>query len=1393
MASNGALDLSIRIMGKVDPSLAKSISQVKGMTGSLLSGMQGVNSLAYTVTNTMGAIGKTGLAAGAALTGAVVVGIKQVTNEAAKLEAQMAPVMRYVDGLADSSGKASDAVAANGKTFAQNYSDMENYIQNLSTEIPRTTEQLTTMSAALGQSGKDVDEQLGSGILRDTAVAATAMDLDDQTAGDYMAKWEVAFSKRDEEGNRVNYSHDDVMRLMNQINYLGANNATTAAEIALSVNKSASIGQLAGVDPSTTAAIATAMQATGVDTARTGTAISRIYTNVSKGSSATKAQKEMWEELGFTSTGVAKSMQEDGTKTLMQIFGAINKLPDERKVAALNTLFGQWVIEGGAKITNNLDLLTKTLSEVSDPAAYSNSMEREFAINSGTQESLGIMRDNARTVLMQDAGEAFLPAQKELTRLQLDLYKGIDESLPDLSGLVNSALPLLRTAIQGIGDAAKTALPWIQKGIDYTTEHGPEVAGAIAAIVAAFGAMSLAPTAYSVGSTLLNTVGNIAIGGRPSGAPGGTFGGITVRNLLGALSPTSVIQNTVGGMKSGASNLWNAGKAAVFGAGLANSSMTNTKGGFNVVNGNVTPTDDSLNTFSGIRGMWAKAQNGIIGAAIGFKNRKSLTRDTGKKGSFWKSVLGTANEITEAKQSGGLLGMLKDTAVGRYATSVGDAVSGFATNGKSVLSSLGRTGFIQDTLEVGKWAGAKAGSFLSGAGTKIGTMLSGIGAGAPAIMQPMLNSPLASALGGIGSRVKGFAGNVAGAAGTAWLGAKDLAGRAVQSKTGQAIIGGTKNAVQFVGTAAKGAGTMIGSGLNVAGAVLSPVGAVAGKLGSGFMSLLGTFGPVITGIGTMVAAVSLLGDHFEDIRGIVKTVFGEGGLAVFDNFTGKIKGIGDTAKQVFGQLSSPEGLQNIQQQLSGVNFMGFNLGDVFGAAMPAIQTVMPLIQSFAGVFSQIVDLGVNHIKPLLVEIFGFVVNEGIPAVMPLLSTVVSLVGTILVNAIKTVVDVVGKLLPVVEPVILGIIGFLKQVATVGVKVVNFIIRALNKIQLTIPETLFGIPIPLVGGKSFGFNLSEVSLPAFANGGMTQGPSIAGEAGPEAVISFKRGVREKNIDTWLTAGGMLGVGLGDLLGLPGRKPKLFADGGFTEDDPKLIDFRKAQRQQQFNQIAQSFKAVAQPVAAGLMLGSDAGVAFSRITEIANYAADGLEALAAMPVPEVSEDQGKVAQFINTGIGKAVTGAQSILANDNAQKVIQFIREADVEKAQLEYEANPDNYDLSNVSFFPTVNQTDLAQQGFTALQNLQNFTQQTPEVEIPSIGGTETPGGNTGTTVSTGSGSGYQRTYTSTSGNTYVYAPNFTIYGSMDADDLRALLDEGYEKFCEYMERYEWEKRRTQYA
>lgn len=1231
MAGNGALDLSIRIMGKVDPSLVTAIKQTKGLTGDLASALTGTKSLGSTVANTLGVIGKTGLGIMATLTTASAVMIKKTTSMAEEYQAQAADAVKYVGGIMNDDGSIDPEKRAT----------MEDAILKMTTQVPIKRDEMAQIAASLGQSGKSYEQifldnqQTGEkSYLYDTARLAAAWDIDAKSAADYMAKWETAFGK----------THNQIIDIADSINYLGGHMATTAAEIASVVNTSGGVGQTAGVDLHTTSALAATMLAMGVNDGKAGTSLNRVFTNITLGNSATDAQTGAWNRLGFDPVQIAKDMQstgpngEDGAaSTLYKVFEAISKQDKYQQTATIKTLFGQWAIEGVSKIVGNLPAFQNALLMAGDTSAYSGSMEKELLVRLDTSKAVSQMASNATDRLLINVGNQFLPAKKELTAMWIDIANGITESLPDLSNIVNGILPMLHSALLGIGNAAQAALPWIQKGIDYTAEHGPEVAGAIAAIVSAFGAMSFAPAAYSAGSTLLSTVGNVVIGGKPSGAPGGMFGGITVRNLLGMLSPTSLFQNTVRGGWGLWSNRGNILKSAKMGAWMANGSGQ-----------------------GGIAGRLSS----LAGGAIGALNSDALT--SGKK----KPMQAVAGKI------------------------------------------FGAAGYINNVANIPTNA---------------------------------MNAMIAAA-------------NPAG--------------------TATATIGNVLGA---------GVGAVFGkNGLNLTGGI----GAVAGKLGGGFMSMLGMFGPAITSLGTMVAVVSLLGDHFEDVRNIVGTVFGEGGLAVFDKFTGKIAGIGDTVKQVFGQLTTPEGLQSIQEKLSGFSIGGLNLGDVFGAMTPAIQTVMPLIESFAGVFSQIVDLGVNHIKPVLTEIFGFIVNEGIPAVMPLLSTVVSLVGTTLVNAIKVAVDLVGKVLPVVEPVILGIIGFLKQVATIGVKAVNFIIGALNKIQLTIPETLFGIPVPVIGGKSFGFNLSPVSVPAFANGGMTQGPSIAGEAGPEAVISFRRGVREKNIDTWLTAGKLLGVGLGDLLGLPGRKPKMFADGGFTEEDSNLIDFNRVRRQQYYNQAAQSFDTMVQPVAAALVLGSDAGVAFSRITEIANYAVDGLETLAAMPTPTVSDDQGKAQQLLNTGIGKVIAGAKSVLANENTQKAIRFIRGADAEKAKLEYAANPDNYDLSNVNFFPTAGNSELTRQNLSMLADLQNYQQ---EVELKPIGGSEDASDGSSGNQRGGSSNSYQRTYTSSSGNTYVYAPNFTIYGSVNAEDLRSIMDEGYEKFCEYVERYEREKRRTQYG
>lgn len=85
----------------------------------------------------------------------------------------------------------------------------------------------------------------------------------------------------------------------------------------------------------------------------------------------------------------------------------------------------------------------------------------------------------------------------------------------------------------------------------------------------------------------------------------------------------------------------------------------------------------------------------------------------------------------------------------------------------------------------------------------------------------------------------------------------------------------------------------------------------------------------------------------------------------------------------------------------------------------------------------------------------------------------------------------------------------------AIALINSAINAINGISVTIPDW-----VPGVGGQTFGTNIPNI--PALAKGGFTNGVSIAGEAGQEAVISFDPAYRQANIGYLQEAAARLGV-------------------------------------------------------------------------------------------------------------------------------------------------------------------------------------------------------------------------------------------------------------------------------
>ena len=1042
MAKTTELELAIRIAGKVDPSLQAAISAAQKQVS--------------TLSATLGTVGRVGLAVMGVGLAATVKGIADCTKEAEKFESQMAPVTRYVDGLADSLGNVSDETAANGKTFKENYGAMAEYIQNLSTQIPRTTEQIATMSAALGQSGMDVDVQLNTSILKDTATAATAMDLDDDTAGQYMAKWEKAF----------NFDHDQVMQLMDQINYLGANNATTAAEIAESVNKAASMGQVAGLDPAATAALATAMQATGVATDRVGTSITRMYTNLSKGESATKAQKEMFEELGLSAEGVAKSMQSDGVGTMLQVFDAIKQMPSERKVAALSTLFGQWAIEGGAKVVNNMDAYEQALKDVQDPEKYTGSMQREFIIQASTTESLDMMMSNAKTALMQDIGEQFLPVKKQFATLAIDMMNGLRQNMPQLTQLASTLADIATKGVTVLGDALQSAMPYIQQGLDYLNQNGEKAAKILAGVAGAFAAMSIAPQA-------------------------------------------EMAARGVGGVVKG-------------GAGLLGSAI-------NVVAGN--PTGNGKQSIGSA--LLGRITGGVANAGSAVTNAQNFVTTTGN---------------TSGAGAGTLWALLKNKIAGG--------------NNAELLQQAAMTPGLLNYMPTMRQSIAQNPIVQKVTGT-VGAVAGGVG----------------NYLGGVGTSAKGFMGAQwqasQGAANGIIAGVNGI-GQFINAAVG--LPGAPANPGQGTGAALAAAGKQMlgGTGGMITNGAAGLVQAVA-PFASAFGGIASAALPVVAVIGSIVAAVSILGDHLDDIRGIVGNVFGENGVAVFDGFLNTITTVKDRIVGIF----SPENLASVRTAIVGM--FGENAGTGF-------DNIVSIGQSVIGVFQQIVNFGTQTVKPMFEQVFGWVSTTLLPgllnafnAIAPQIGPLVTNIGTAVMNVAMLIGNAIQTILPVIENIVMvlinvvatvappiiaavsqifanisnvvtsvqgifdGLIQFITGVFTgnwasawEGVKsifgnafsalvelckvpinavigVINGAIRGINSIAgggVTIPDWLPG------GGGTFSLHLNEI--PMLAKGGFTDGVSIAGEAGTEAVISFDPSVRSANIANWQKAGQMLGV-------------------------------------------------------------------------------------------------------------------------------------------------------------------------------------------------------------------------------------------------------------------------------
>lgn len=240
--------------------------------------------------------------------------------------------------------------------------------------------------------------------------------------------------------------------------------------------------------------------------------------------------------------------------------------------------------------------------------------------------------------------------------------------------------------------------------------------------------------------------------------------------------------------------------------------------------------------------------------------------------------------------------------------------------------------------------------------------------------------------------------------------------------------------------------------------------------------------PALTYIGETV--LPILADTFNNVWNNVLVPFGE--------FLGSVLG------PVIETISE---LLTILWKNVGVPLSDF-LGKVFSASFEGI----------AKIFNNTLIPVVNDI----IDVFQFMWNNVFVPIGSFLEDTFKPIFETVFEAIGGIIDGLGTSLQGLIQFVTGTFsgdwesawegvknifkGIFNGIVSVAESAVNFIIKGINLLSFDIPDW-----VPEFGGKTFGFNIDEISLPRLAKGGIINSPTVAlvGESGAEAVVPLER--------------------------------------------------------------------------------------------------------------------------------------------------------------------------------------------------------------------------------------------------------------------------------------------------
>lgn len=474
-------------------SRGKEYSLAVKIAGSVASSFNSAMGAAENRISGLGQIAKQAAAIASAAWGALKIGefVTDSVQAAVDFESAMADVAKVVDGLRDENGN-----------LTNSYYAMSDSIVQMSKDIPMAAEDLAAITAAAGTAGIAADEL--TTFTETAAKMGVAFDTTADQAGDWMAKWRTSFSMGQEE----------VTALADQINYLSNNSASTASEISTIVTAVGPLGDVAGISAAQIAALGSTMVGVGVQQDVAATGIRKLATTMVAGSSATKAQATVLQQLGLDATEMAERMQTDAEGAILTFLEAVSKLPEAEQAAALKNYFGQESVGAIAPLLTNLDVLRERFEMVADAQLYAGSMDAEYAARAATTANNIQLYENRIAALKIQIGDYLLPVVNKVLAAASGGLDWISDKIASAEGTVSGFIGTVQSKALAIFTMIRPKLESIgAKAQEIFTALSGQLTAAFEAVQPALNWIidTALPTAISAVLDLADAFGSVVL------------------------------------------------------------------------------------------------------------------------------------------------------------------------------------------------------------------------------------------------------------------------------------------------------------------------------------------------------------------------------------------------------------------------------------------------------------------------------------------------------------------------------------------------------------------------------------------------------------------------------------------------------------------------------------------------------------------------------------------------------------------------------------------------------------------------------------------------------------------------------------------------------------------